>query len=155
MKKYIVLIILGVVTLIGFAIRYGLGEHSFLWQLWGVIDVSFSVALGLLAYEGYSKYLRLEDTIIIRFKLPDEKLINTGLSSLRKDFNRQEVLGLLGMIQKDAKNRFDIDFTKTGTFLQRIQDIQKGKEKTFDIDISEEELKQFECEQKKIRHKSN
>ena len=147
MKKYIVLIILGIVTLIGFAIRYGLGEHSFLWQLWGVIDVSFSVALGLLAYEGYSKYLRLEDTIVIRFKLPDGNYIDTGLSVLRKDFSRNEVLGLIGMIRKDPKVQFDIDVTKKPEFLQSIQHVQKGKEKNFDIDISEEELKQFECDQ--------
>ncbi len=145
MKKYSVLIILGSITIIGFAIRYGLGEGSFLWHLWGVIDTSFSVALGVLAYKGYSKYLRLEDTISIRFKLPDGMLKDTGLSTLRKDFNRQEVLGVLGMIQKDASKRFDIQSTKTPEFLQKIQEVQKGKGKTLDIEISEKELGQFTC----------
>ena len=154
MKKYMVLIILGIVTLIGFVIRYALGEHSSLWQLWGVIDVSFSVALGLLAYAGYSKYLRSEDTILIRFKLPDGKYIDTGLSVLRKDFNRQEILGLIGMIRKNPKIQFDIDATKNPKFLQSIQQIQKGKEKTFDIDISEEELKQFEYKNLSGNYKS-
>ena len=147
MKKYIVLIILAIVTSIGFAFRYGLGEQNFLWQLWGVIDVSFSVALGLFAYAGYSQYIRSEDTITIRFKLSDKTYIDTGLSSLRKEFNRQEVLGLLGMIQKDAQKRFNIDFTKNSVFLQRIQEIQKGKSKVFDIDVNAKELEQFKCGQ--------
>jgi len=144
MKKYLPPVALIVIALAGFIIYYVLGENNSIWKFWGVIDVSFSVALGILAFMGYIKYLRSEDIIKIRFKLPDGKTEDTDLSTLRKDFNRQELLGLLGMIQKDTTNRFDIKFTKTPAFLQRMQEVQKGKSKIFDIEISKEELEQFE-----------
>ncbi len=140
-KKYAPLIIFITLTLAGLAISYLLDKEA--WRFWGNLDSAFAVALGVLAFMGYLEYIRSEDEIKIYFKV-NEKKLDTGLTVLRKDCNRSEILGILGMIQKDSKNRFDIKYMKKRGLLKKLYDIQKGSEKELIIYLDEEELEQFD-----------
>jgi len=137
----------GVWILAIFFIVIGLGIGAKLywptaWEWFGVIDTASAVALAFLALFGYVEYIRMEDKIEILFDLDGQK-IDTGLSLLRKNFMRSELLGVLGMIQKEQKGRFNLSFFQEPASLDRIQKIQKGKAKEFHIPITSEEIDQF------------
>ena len=139
--------ILGVfaaIVLFGIFTRYILGENSFLWEVFGVLDTASAVALSVLALFGYIEYAKSEDKIKIYFKVDNEKPIDTNLSILRKNFSRSELLGLLGMIQKDAKGRFDITYSRDKSMLDALHTVQKGDNHSFIVPVSEKEFMQFD-----------
>jgi hypothetical protein len=140
---YGILILFVILTFIGLGIYFFLGSQSPLWQLWQVIDVSFAVSLGVLAFLGYREYMKSKDEIEIIFRV-EGKEINTGLSLLRGDFSRSEVLGILGMLQKHPRQRFDLHASRERHFLESIQEIQRGKMNRFVIPMSVAEFAQFE-----------
>jgi hypothetical protein len=105
LKRYNILIIFIIVTLLGLLIRYITHANSWLWELWSVLDVSFAVALGVLAFEGYREFIKSEDEVPIYFRVHG-KLTATGLSLLRRDCTRGEILGVLGMMQRSTTKRF-------------------------------------------------
>jgi len=142
MKFNALLITFALITIIGILVRLFLGEKSFLWDLYGTLDTASAVALATLAFAGYMEYTRLEDKIKIYFDV-EGKEIDTGLSLLRKDCTRSEIFGLLGMIQKDAKGRFEVRFMKDLTLLDMLQQIQKGKGDKLIIPLQKEEIAQF------------
>jgi len=113
-----------------------------IWDYWGVIDTSSAVALAVLAGLAYWEFIKGEHTIKIYF-LVDGKKIDTGLSLLRKDFSRSELLGLLGMIKIDPKQRFKLSYFQNPSILKDIQQIQKGYGDEFTIEIKKEDLKDF------------
>jgi len=137
----------GVWILAIFFIVIGLGVGAKLywptgWEWFGVIDTASAVALALLALFGYVEYIRMEDKVKIAFDLNGQK-IDTGLSLLRKNFTRSELLGVLGMIQKEQKGRFNLSFFQEPASLDAIQQIQKGKAKEFHIPLQPNEIEQF------------
>ncbi len=140
-KRYLPLIIFVGITLIGLLISY---YFESVWEFWANLDSAFAVALGVLAFMGYLEYIKSEDEIKIYFETNGRK-IDTGLSILRKDCTRREVLGILGMIQKDPKERFNIKYMKNKELLKRLHAIQKGNGLELIIPLSEDELGQFEC----------
>jgi hypothetical protein len=146
MKFNTLLLVFIAITIIGVIARL-LGEGSLLWEIYGTLDTASAVALSVLAFLGYMEYTRLEDKIKVFFDVDGEK-IDTGLSLLRKDCTRSEIFGLLGMIQKDAKKRFEVAFMKDLSLLDSLQKIQKGKKNSFIIPLSKEELSQFTLPQK-------
>jgi hypothetical protein len=77
-NRYLVLIVFIAVTLIGLAIRYLTNSSSWLWELWGVIDVSFAVALGVMAFLAYKEFISAENEVKIYFNV-EGKEISTGL----------------------------------------------------------------------------
>lgn len=115
-------------------------EH--IWDYWGVVDTSSAVALALLAVAAYWEYIKGEDKIKIYF-LVDNKKIDTKLSLLRKDFSRSELMGVLGMIQKDQDKRFKISYFQNPAILEEIQKIQKGNGEEFSIKLSKDEFDKF------------
>jgi hypothetical protein len=129
------------ITITGIVARL-LGESSLLWEVYGTLDTASAVALATLAFLGYMEYTRLEDKIKVCFDVDGEK-IDTGLSLLRKNCTRSEIFGLLGMIQKDTKKRFEVAFMKDLSLLDSLQKIQKGKDNSFIIPLSKKELAQF------------
>jgi len=139
-----ILIVFGLIVVFGIFIRYFIGENSFLWALYGVLDTASAVALASLAFLGYMEYSKSENKIKIYFKVDDQEPIDTKLSILRKNFSRSEVFGLLGMIQKDAKGRFDISYSRDKTMLDALHAVQRGDTDSFVIPISNEELMQFD-----------
>jgi len=112
------------------------------WHLYEILDTASAVALAILAFLGYMEFVRSEESIKIYFDI-DDRVIDTKLSLLRKNFTRGELLGVLGMIQKNSKNRFEIQSLKELSLLERLQQIQKSSEKEFHIRVTKEELDQF------------
>jgi len=134
------------ITILGTLVYYLLGEDSSLWKLLSVLDTSSAIALAVLAFFGYLEFIRSEQTIKIYFEC-DGKHIDTKLSTLRKDCTRGEILGILGMIQKDPKKRFEINYSKSPDMLTILQEVQKGTQDKFIIPVSTEELEQFAIEE--------
>lgn len=142
MKKPLVTYLL--VVAIGLVAHYG--GIAWLEELYGALDVAAAVALAIFALWGYREYGRLEESVTIYFEVIEQR-INTRLSLLRKDCTRGEVLGVLGMIQKDPKTRFEIWSMKKAAFLDTLAHIQKGKAKELIIYLNVDELEQFEIEE--------
>ena len=113
-----------------------------LWHWFSILDTASAVALAILAFFGYLEFVRSEDAIKIFFDT-DGEIIDTKLSILRKNFTRGELMGVLGMIQKDSKKRFEIQSLKEIAILDKIQHIQKTKDKEFHIKVTDEELSKF------------
>ena len=143
LKRYNILIIFIIVTLLGLLIRYITNANSWLWELWSVLDVSFAVALGVLAFEGYREFIKSEDEVLIYFRVNGE-LTPTGLSLLRKDCTRGEILGVLGMMQRTTTSRFSFDTRELPLLLQEVQAVQKGDKDMFVVEMTPEEFEQFE-----------
>lgn len=141
-KRYSVLIVFVVLTMVGLMIRYGVGIESWLWDFWGIIDVSFAVALGVLAFLGYRELISSEDEISIIFKVENEE-IDTGLRLLRKDCTRSEINGILTMPLKDEIHFHTLAYMKDSRLLISLNNIQKGKDREFIIPINSKELEQF------------
>jgi len=112
------------------------------WDLFNTLDTASAVALAVLAFFGYWEFVRSEDVIKIYFDT-DDQTIDTHLSILRKNFSRSELMGVLSMIQKDAKIRYEIQSLKEISVLDKIQSVQKNSEKEFHIYVTKEELAQF------------
>jgi len=144
-ERYLVLIIFLGISIVGLAIRYIFGVDSWIWDIWASVDVASAVAMGVMAFLAYREFISSEDEIRIYFNV-DDKLIDTGLSILRKDSNRSELLGILGMIQKDPTKRFSIQYLKDKKFLTNLHALQKGKSLKLEVIISPNELAQFEVE---------
>jgi len=143
LKRYNILIIFIAVTLLGLFIRYITHANSWIWELWSVLDVSFAVALGVLAFEGYREFIKSEDEVPIYFRVKD-KLTPTGLSLLRRDCTRGEILGVLGMMQRTTTKRFSFDTRELPLLLQEVQAVQKGDKDIFVVEMTPEEFEQFE-----------
>jgi len=116
--------------------------HDTLWKVFNIFDTSSAVALAILAFFGYLEFVKSEQPIKIYFDM-DGKSIDTGLSILRKNFTRGELMGILGMIQRDSRSRFEIESLKEISFLKKLQEIQTKSEKEFHIAVTEQELAQF------------
>jgi len=114
-----------------------------LWELWGAVDSSFAVAVGILAIFVYKEMARAQDIIELKFQIGNKEPIETGLSLLRKNFTRSEIMGILGMIQKEQEKKYRLEFFQDKKVLKKIQDIQTGKERVFIIKMSQKEAKQF------------
>jgi len=151
-KRYGVLIVFMAMTLLGLIVAYGVGEKSSLWKLWSIVDVAFSVALGVMAFLAYREFIKSEDEIKIYFKV-DGNEIETGLSLLRKDCSRGEILGILGMMQKESAKRFSIETSRVPVLLKEIQEIQKGNEEKIVVDMTQEEFEQYDLDSLKIKPK--
>jgi len=147
LKRYLVLIVFVVLTLVGLVIRYTLQEESILWKFWSAIDVSFAVSLGVLAFMGYKEYIKSEDEIKMFFKVKNRK-IDTNLSLLRRDCTRGEILGILGMMQRKTDKRFLFDNKELQKLLKNVQDVQRGNKDQIVIEMTKDELEQFIIEDK-------
>jgi energy-coupling factor transporter transmembrane protein EcfT len=138
-KGYIFIAIFVIIALLGIFAKIFFPS---IWHWFSVIDTASAVALAILAFWGYIEYARSEEPVKIIFDIEGQKY-DTGLSLLRKDFKRSEVMGILGMIQKDQKKKFNLSFFQDKSILKKLQDIQTGKNKEFVIKMCQEEAKQF------------
>ena len=141
--KYKLLFIFGFITLLGLFFHFFKFQKA--WNVFGAIDTATAVALATLAFLGYYEYTKLEDEIKIYFLIKEtNEKVDTGISILRKYCTRSEVWGLLGMLQKDTKGRFDIKANKDKSLLKAFHQIQKGDLDELEIPLSSKELEQFE-----------
>jgi len=137
-----VLIIFVGVTILGLLLKYTTNEDSFIWELWSTVDVSLAVSLGVMAFLGYREYISLEDEISIYFEREGIE-IDTGLTILRKNFTRGELMGILGMIQQDQQAKYSLAYLKNKEILHFIHAIQKGEKSRFVLPLSDTEIEQF------------
>lgn len=139
MSRYKPLFIYVPITLFTWMLSFILEENE--WKYIASLDTSTAIALAILAFLGYLEYVRLEDTIEIYFKVCEEE-IETGLTVLRKNCTRSEVLGILGMMQ--TKNgRYEIAYLKDKNLLTNLNNIQKNRDIRLIIPLSKKELEQF------------
>ncbi len=131
------------ITIVGIVIRYWLGSGSFWWDMWSSIDVSFAVSLGVLAFFAYQNMIKDEDEIALYFQLADEPTktpIAIGINLLRKNCTRQELFGILGMITKNNRERFNYNTKLLKPLLDEIAKVQTQKSKReFIIPISSDD----------------
>ncbi len=147
--KYKLLIIFGSIVWVIFLI--GLGSEFFkvesnLWKLAGIVDTATAIALAVLAVFAYKEYAAGEDEIKIYLDVDGEKK-DTQLRLLRKDVNRSEVLGLLGMIQNSNERRFNNSKFRNKEilleFLKNIMEVQKGNRDEIVVPISKEDFEKY------------
>jgi hypothetical protein len=70
----------------------------------------------------------------------DKKL---NLDITRKDISRQELQGILGILRKDMKEHYHIEYLSTLQYLDAIYNVQRCRSDKLTIFITAEELKQF------------
>ncbi len=112
------------------------------WKWFSVIDTASAVSLALLAGWGYLEYVKSENEIKIIFDVEGKK-IDTGLSILRRDFTRSELMGVLGMIQKNQKEKYNLEYLRNKSFLKQLHKIQKESDKEYVLPLSKKELEYF------------
>lgn len=134
------LLVYVIIVLLGILAHYV--KIDWLEELYGALDVGAAVALAVFALWGYMEYSRQEDSLPIIFDVEGEHC-DTHLSLLRKNCTRSELLGILGMIQKDNTSRFNIQYTKEPVFLEKLEAIQKGADAEICIVLTKKESAQF------------
>ena len=142
-ERYQVLILFVGITFMGGLIHFFSGEKSLLLQFWSALDVSFAVAMGVIAFLAYWEFIKAEEEIKIYFDV-DGALHDTGLSLLRRDCTRSEINGILTMPLKDGLRFHELRYMKNRALLQTLQAIQKGKENRLVMPMSAKEFEQFE-----------
>ncbi|CAA6815472.1 MAG: Unknown protein [uncultured Sulfurovum sp.] len=148
-KHYLVPITFIVLTVIGCLLHIFFDNDWWGLRLWVALDVSFAVALGVIAFMVYLEYIKAEDEIKIYFHVKG-KLKNTGLSLLRKDCTRSEIFGLLGMMQPENSKRFSVDTTELALILKEVQAVQKAQKNRFVIEMKNHEFEQFEILEEEV-----
>jgi hypothetical protein len=160
LEKYKNLILFGLISVgifIFACIYVGLDHlnetHSKWWGSIMVLDTATAIALALLAVFAYYEYAKGEDEIKLKFEILDEdgNVLNTKylrsngeiLVILRKNTTRAEVLGIMGMIQKSSTGRYEIDNRIQKRFLDKINEIQKGKGDELLIPIIKKDYDKF------------
>lgn len=141
-ERYKALILFLSLTFVGGLIHVFSGSNGLLLKLWSALDVSFAVAMGIIAFMAYWEFIRAEDEIKIYFEV-DGALKDTGLSLLRKDCTRSEINGILTMPLKDGVRFHNIKYMKNRELLQDLQAIQKGKKEKLVMPMSAVEFEQF------------
>jgi len=147
-KTYKTLLVFGVITLIGLSVSFEnfYTDEGFVWQdFLASLDTATAIALAVLAVVGYMEYIKSEDEIPIYFEIGEKgRKVDIKLKLLRRNCSRNEVLGVLGMIQKDSKNRFNLANNRMKKLLIDTQKIQKGELNELCIEIDSEEFGQFD-----------
>jgi hypothetical protein len=147
-QRYRLLVIFGALFVVGLFVRYGLGEGSVLWSFWSAVDVSFAVALGVLAFMAYREMIRDEDEVRLWFDVEGRR-VDTGLCLLRRDCTRSEVIGVLGMMQKRSESRFRYGPEHLHDLLERLNAVRRGEATALYIPLSREEYEQFKLSEEK------
>ena len=142
-ERYKVLILFISITVVGGLIHLFSGEKGSLLQFWGALDVSFAVAMGVIAFLAYWEFIKAEEEIKIYFDV-DGALHDTGLSLLRRDCTRSEINGILTMPLKEGVRFHELKYMKNRELLQDLHAIQKGKKDKFVMPMSAVEFEQFE-----------
>jgi len=142
-ERYQVLILFVGITFVGWLIHF-LSDANGTWlKVWGALDVSFAVAMGVIAFLAYWEFIKAEEEIKIYFDV-EGALHDTGLSLLRRDCTRSEINGILTMPLKDGLRFHELRYMKNRELLQTLQAIQKGKENRLVMPMSAKEFEQFE-----------
>lgn len=116
-------------------------ENVITWMDWTTIVFSFITMIFVVV--NFFRNKKQQDIISLCFVLEDKEFcIHTYI--MRKHLTRAEVSGLLGFFQKNSKDRHNIKYLSSEQYLKDIYDIQSGKKSKLLINVTEEELEQFE-----------
>ncbi len=114
-------------------------EKIITWIDW--ITIIFSFFAMFFAFKNWWNSKKELEKISICF---NNKELNLDIT--RKDFTRQELQGILGILRVDMTKNYDIQFLKKIEYLDLIYQIQIGNKSSLNIEITESELKQFRNE---------
>ncbi len=92
-------------------------------------------------------YINAKNKEVELQKIPiyfNEKKLNLDIT--RKDFTRQELQGILGILRKNMKIQYEVEYLSEIAYLDDIYKIQKSKMDKLVIKITEKELEQFKDE---------
>jgi len=78
LNHYGILLLFVLFTFAGVATYFLFGEESRVWKIWQVVDTSFAIALGVLAFLGYREYMKSKDEINIVFEVEEKNHPCTG-----------------------------------------------------------------------------
>lgn len=111
-------------------------EQVITWMDWVTIIFAFFAMLGT----GINWWNNKKQLQKVSIYFNDKKL---NLDITRKDISRQELQGILGVLRKDMKTQYHVDYLSSINYLDKIYQIQKSKADKLDIIITEEESRQF------------
>ena len=142
-ERYKVLALFVGFTVVGLLSHLIFANDSSWLKLWGALDVSFAVAMGVIAFMAYLEFIKAEDEVKIYFEVEGE-LKDTGLSLLRRDCTRSEINGILTMPLKEEHHFHKLKYMKNRELLQELHAIQKGKKDRLVMPMSAVEFEQFD-----------
>lgn len=102
-----------------------------------------SITMLAVVYTWYNNRKQLDRIQIYFIDENHQKLLLENISIVRKHITRSEVLGILGVIQTNSKERYNIDYLSSTAFFDDLYAIQKGDLSELFINITTEELTQF------------
>ena len=139
---FIFVILTFILFIIGFFATFNLTKISkVIWHIFTILDTSTAIALAVLAFSAYLEYARGEDEIELKIAIYEKgrydkpleikdfkEIADDKVKILRKEVDRSEIMGILGMFQRDMKTRFEMNDNKLKImFLRNLKEIQKGK----------------------------
>jgi len=122
--------------------------------IWASVDASFTiVSIILTAFTLFfsfrnwknnkrQKKLSLEK-IKVYFEVDGMKENIYRFEVIRKFFTRAEIAGVLSFLQKDSKNRYNIDYMMTQNYFDDINRVQNNKSNFIVIKMSREQENKF------------
>ena len=103
---------------------------------WVTIVFAFITMIGVF----YNIYKNKKQLQKIPIYFNDKKL---NLDIARKDFSRQELQGILGVLRCDMRKQYHIEYLTKIEYLDSIYKIQTGEKNSLTIKITQNELEQF------------
>ncbi|MDK9694593.1 MAG: hypothetical protein OEL19_10180 [Sulfurimonas sp.] len=107
------------------------------------ITIVFATITMVTVLWSWFKNRKSNDKIAIHFKTQTITVLLENISIIRKHITRSEVLGILGVVQKNSKERYNIAYLSQARFFDDLYEIQIGKSDKLVIEITDEELEQF------------
>ncbi|MDY0322130.1 MAG: hypothetical protein RBR23_10380 [Arcobacteraceae bacterium] len=117
-------------------------EKVITWMDW--ITICFSFITMILVIINFFKNKKQLDKIELCFAIEGQNEICIPTYLMRKHITRAEISGLLGFIQKNSKERHNIVYLSSEQYLKDIYDIQSGKKDRLLINVTKEEMEQFD-----------
>lgn len=107
------------------------------------ITIVFATITMVTVLWNWFKNRKSNDKIVIYFQTQTTTVLLENISIIRKHITRSEVLGILGVVQKNSKERYNIAYLSQTRFFDDLYEIQIGKSDKLVIEITDEELEQF------------
>ena len=108
------------------------------------ITIVFATITMVTVLWNWFKNIKSNDKIVIYFQTQTITVLLENISIIRKHITRSEVLGILGVVQKNSKERYNIAYLSQTRFFDDLYEIQIGKSDKLVIEITDEELEQFD-----------
>ncbi|MDQ1245543.1 MAG: hypothetical protein QG565_1884 [Campylobacterota bacterium] len=108
------------------------------------ITIVFATITMVTVLWNWFKNRKSNDKIVIYFQTQTTTVLLENISIIRKHITRSEVLGILGVVQKNSKERYNIAYLSQTRFFDDLYEIQIGKSDKLVIEITDKELEQFD-----------